>query len=56
MALLRGCQEGKQTPELKEIECPKCKEIIEVFVKEGKAVEDVKCEKCGFEIKEGDPV
>jgi len=30
--LLKGCQEGKGTPRLTEVKCPKCGEYVEVFV------------------------
>lgn len=33
--LLNGCQEGKGTPRLTEVKCPKCGEIVEVFVRMG---------------------
>ena len=35
--VIRGCQEGKVTPRLQEVKCPKCGEIVEVFVKMGGA-------------------
>ena len=30
--LLKGCQEGKGTPRLTEVKCPKWGEYVEVFV------------------------
>ena len=30
--LIRGCQEGKGTPRLSEVRCPKCGDWVEVFV------------------------
>lgn len=30
--LIRGCQEGKGTPRLAEVRCPKCGDWVEVFV------------------------
>lgn len=33
--LIKGCQEGKGTPRLVEVKCPKCGEYVEVFVKMG---------------------
>ena len=36
--LLKGCQEGKGTPRLAEVKCPKCGETVEVFVKMGGAI------------------
>ena len=30
--VIRGCQEGKVTPRLQEVKCPKCGEYVEVFV------------------------
>ena len=35
--LLKGCQEGKGTPRLTEVRCPRCGEFVEVFVKMGGA-------------------
>ena len=35
--LLKGCQEGKGTPRLTEVKCPRCGEIVEVFVNMGGA-------------------
>lgn len=36
--LINGCQEGKGTPRLIEVKCPKCGEYVEVFVKMGGAI------------------
>ena len=33
--LINGCQEGKGTPRLTEVICPKCGQIVEVFVRMG---------------------
>ena len=30
--LINGCQEGKGTPRLTEVKCPRCGEWVEVFV------------------------
>ena len=35
--LLKGCQEGKGTPRLTEVKCPKCGQWVEVFIKMGGA-------------------
>lgn len=35
--LLKGCQEGKATPRLAEVKCPRCGQWVEVFVKMGGA-------------------
>lgn len=32
MRLIDGCKEGKKTPRLTEVKCPKCGEYVEVFV------------------------
>ena len=49
-----GCQEGKATPRLTEIRCPKCGEAVEVFVRMGGSigqtgtlVADESCPGCG---------
>ena len=36
--LIKGCQEGKGTPRLAEVKCPRCGEFVEVFVKMGGAI------------------
>ena len=36
--LIRGCQEGKATPKLTEVKCPKCGAWVEVFIKLGGAI------------------
>lgn len=35
--VLDGCHEGKHTPKLTEVRCPKCGEWVEVFIKLGGA-------------------
>lgn len=57
--LLKGCQEGKGTPKLVEVKCPKCGAWVEVFVKMGGAigetgtlVTDELCE-CGYVLSAG---
>ena len=36
--IVRGCQEGKNTPRLEEVRCPRCGAWVEVFVKMGGAI------------------
>ena len=33
-----GCQEGKKTPRLAEVKCPRCGQHVEIFVKMGGAI------------------
>ena len=58
--VVSGCQEGKATPKLTEIICPKCGEIMEVFVKmgggigqTGTVVSDEACPACGYVVEAG---
>ena len=37
MSLIKGCQDGKATPRLSEVRCPKCGQWVEVFIKMGGA-------------------
>ena len=30
--LIDGCQDGKHTPRLMEVKCPKCGEYVDIFV------------------------
>lgn len=62
MSLLNGCQEGKATPKMVEIKCPKCGGVIEVFVKmngtsgeTGTLAADEKCDGCDFVAEAGTP-
>ena len=61
MSLIKGCQEGKGTPRLAEVKCPRCGQWVEVFVKMGGApgqtgtlVADEVCP-CGFMLPAGSP-
>lgn len=36
--LINGCHEGKGTPKLVEVKCPKCGEYVDVFVIMGGAI------------------
>lgn len=38
MSLISGCQEGKATPRLAEVKCPRCGEYVDVFIKMGGSV------------------
>lgn len=57
--LLRGCQEGKYTPRLSEVKCPKCGEFVDVFIvmggrpgQTGTLASDEKCP-CGYVLPAG---
>ena len=57
--LLDGCHEGKHTPRLSEVKCPRCGEWVDVFVKMGGSpgqtgtlVADETCS-CGYVLKMG---
>ena len=59
MALIRGCQEGKGTPRLKEVKCAKCGAWLDVFVimggapgKTGTLASEETCA-CGFVLPAG---
>ena len=59
MVLISGCQEGKGTPRLTEVKCPKCGQDVEVFVlmggpigKTGTLASDETCS-CGYVLRAG---
>ena len=59
MSLIKGCQEGKGTPRLTEVRCPKCGAWVEVFVlmggaigKTGTLASDETCD-CGHVLPQG---
>lgn len=35
MSLIKGCQDGKATPRLVEVRCPKCGAWVDVFIRMG---------------------
>ena len=59
--LIEGCQEGKHTPRLSEVKCPRCGEYVEVFVimggragQTGTLASNETCT-CGFVLAAGTP-
>ena len=55
MAILAGCQEGKATPMLVEVKCPRCGAMLEIFIRlggdlgeTGTLTVDTECEACSF--------
>ena len=35
MSLIKGCQDGKETPRLAEVKCPECGQWVDVFIRMG---------------------
>ena len=59
MRLIDGCKEGKRTPRLTEVKCPRCGEYVDVFVimggaagQTGTLASDEKCT-CGHVLPAG---
>ncbi len=50
MAIHDGCKSGKKTARLEERICPVCGEDMDVFMKDGRIMEDSVCV-CGYVIK-----
>lgn len=57
--LINGCQEGKRTPRLTELKCPKCGAWVDVFIvmggrpgQTGTLASDETCA-CGFVLRSG---
>ena len=55
--IINGCQDGKHTPRLSEVKCPKCGEYVDVFIimssnKTGTLYADEKCS-CGHILPAG---
>lgn len=53
MSVFAGCQDARNMTSIKEVQCPKCKEVIEAFERDGHTVGDSVCETCGYVIPEG---
>ena len=61
MSILNGCQEGKATPKLVEVLCPKCGAEMEIFVRRGGSAgvtgtlaEEARCDGCGHVFPAGE--
>ena len=59
MSLIKGCQDGKATPRLSEVRCPKCGAWVDVFIRmggdvgmTGTLVSNETCD-CGYILPEG---
>ena len=54
--VLDGCHEGKHTPRLTEVKCPRCGDWVDIFVlmggKTGTLASDERCT-CGFVLPAG---
>ena len=46
-----GCEDKNKTPIPEERTCPQCGREIEVFLSQGRVIEDTACE-CGYVIKD----
>lgn len=53
MSILTSCQDVRNNFVLKEIACPKCGNLIELFIRDGKTVGTAKCDICGVTISDG---
>ena len=53
MSILAGCHEARNNFVLKEIACPECGDLIELFVRDGKTIGIEKCASCDYVIGEG---
>ena len=47
MAIMDGCEAKHKTPILEERTCPRCGEVVEVFTRKGRIIDDTACE-CGY--------
>ena len=50
-----GCMEARAAITIGEIPCPRCRESMEIFIKDGALAAEAVCEKCGYTIPAGAP-
>ena len=50
-----GCEDKNRSPIIEDRVCPKCGRDIEVFLLEGRIMEDAVCE-CGYVIEAQEPI
>ncbi len=55
MAIHIGCEENRKTPILEERSCPVCGEIVEVFTRDGRPIDDFPCD-CGYVFSAEEPL
>lgn len=53
MSVFADCQDARNMTSILEVECPECKESIEIFARDGRIVGDGVCENCGYTIPDG---
>ena len=52
MSVAVGCENARNMITIKEIDCPGCKDCIEVFIGDGRTTGDAACETCGYMVPE----
>ncbi len=55
MAVYVGCQDARNAITIKEVPCPACGEVLEIFIRDGKLAADAVCGGCGHAIEAGEP-
>ena len=53
MSVMDGCHEARQAVTIGEMDCPRCGESVEIFIKDGFLAADAVCDSCGNVIAAG---
>lgn len=56
MGVLSGCFDARNMVEIAEEPCPRCGAPIEVFIRDGRRINDSTCDHCGFLLPEEEPL
>ncbi len=53
MSIMNGCHDARNMVGIVDVVCPKCKQNMEAFLRDGMLAAEARCESCGFAIAAG---
>ncbi len=53
MSVMNGCHDARNMVGIVEVVCPKCKQDMEVFIRDGMLAAEARCEGCDYAIAAG---
>lgn len=56
MSIMNGCHDARNMVGIVEVVCPKCKQDMEGFLRDGVLAAEARCENCGLAIAAGTKV
>ncbi len=50
-----GCQEARMAVTIRDTDCPRCGESVEIYIRDGALAADSTCDACGYIFHAGTP-